>query len=61
MRGSDERTGELFYDAGIEGRVPQNYPLRLIRRIVNDALAALNGAFTKLHAMAADDLIKLPK
>ena len=32
MRGSDERTGELFLYVDIEERVPQNHPLRLIRR-----------------------------
>lgn len=28
MRGSDERTGELFSYVDIEERVPQNHPLR---------------------------------
>jgi hypothetical protein len=36
MRGSDERTGELYSYVDIEERVQQNHPLRLIRRIVND-------------------------
>ena len=36
MRGSDERTGELFSYVDIEERVPQNDPLRLIGRIVNE-------------------------
>ena len=43
MRGSDERTGELFSYVDIEERVPRNHPLRLIRRIVNEVLAALDG------------------
>ena len=50
MRGSDERTGELFSYVDIEERVPKNHPLRLIRRIVNDVLAALDGEFAKLYA-----------
>jgi transposase len=50
MRGSDERSGELFSYVDIEERVPQNHPLRLIRRIVNDVLAALDGEFAKLYA-----------
>ena len=50
MRGSDERTGELFSYVDIEERVPQNHPLRLIRRIVNEVLAALDGEFAKLYA-----------
>ena len=43
MRGSDMRTGELFSYVDIEDRVPSNHPLRLIRRIVNDVLAATRG------------------
>ena len=50
MRGSDVRTGELFSYVDIEDRVPENHPLRLIRRIVNDVLAALDGEFGKLYA-----------
>jgi hypothetical protein len=50
MRGSDERTGELFSYIDIEERVPQNHPLRLIRRIVNEVLAALDSEFAKLYA-----------
>src|SRR3977135_1203730 len=50
MRGSDMRTGELFSYVDIEDRVPSNHPLRLIRRIVNDVLAALDGEFEKLYA-----------
>ena len=50
MRGSDERTGELFSYVDIEERVPRNHPLRLIRRIVNEVLSALDGEFAKLYA-----------
>ena len=50
MRGSDVRTGELFSYVDLEERVPQNHPLRLIRRIVNEVLAALDGEFEKLYA-----------
>src|SRR6201986_4953313 len=50
MRGSDGRTGELFSYVDIEQRVPGNHPLRLIRRIVNDVLSALDGEFAKLYA-----------
>jgi hypothetical protein len=50
MRGSDERSGELFSYVDLEDRVPAAHPLRLIRRIVNEVLAALDGEFTKLYA-----------
>ncbi len=50
MRGVDERTGSLFSFVDLEARVPKRHPLRKIRQIVNDALAALNGEFSKLYA-----------
>ena len=50
MRGSDERTGSLFSFVDLEERVPKRHPLRKIRQIVNDALAALDGAFSKLYS-----------
>src|SRR3977135_3813360 len=50
MRGSDIRTGELFSYADLEERVPKNHPLRLIRRIVNEVLAALDREFAELYA-----------
>jgi transposase len=50
MRGSDERSGELFSYVDLEDRVPAKHPLRLIRRIVNEVLVALDCEFTKLHA-----------
>jgi hypothetical protein len=51
MRGSDERTGELFSYVDIEEHVPRSHPLRLIRRIVNEVLAELDSEF----ALYADD------
>ncbi len=39
MRGSDEKTGSLFSYVDLEVRIPARHPLRLIRRIVNDALS----------------------
>jgi transposase len=50
MRGSDIRTGELFSYVDLEERVPKNHPLRLIRRIVNEVLAALDRKFAELYA-----------
>jgi transposase len=40
MRGSNERSGELFSCVDLENRVPTEQPLRLIRRIVNEVLVA---------------------
>jgi len=40
MRGSDFRSGELFSYVDLEKRVPAKHPLRLVRGVVNDVLAA---------------------
>lgn len=50
MRGSDERNEALFSYVNLEDRVPARHPLRLIRQIVNAALARLDGAFDELYA-----------
>src|ERR1700742_2123763 len=52
MRGADERGGSLFSYVDLEDRIPAKHPLRVIRRIVNDVLAALDGEFAKLYADA---------
>lgn len=43
MRGSDKQSGALFSYVNLEDRVPAQHPLRLIREIVNSALARLEG------------------
>src|SRR5262245_62799152 len=50
MRGSDMRAGELFSYVDLEERVPRDHPLRLIRVIVNEVLAALDREFAALYA-----------
>ena len=50
MRGTDEASGALFSYVDLEERVPARHPLRLIRRIVNDALASLDAEFGALYA-----------
>jgi hypothetical protein len=50
MRGADERTGELFSYVDLEERVPAKHPLRLVRRVVNEVLAALDSDFSKAYA-----------
>ena len=49
MRGSDERTGELFSYVDLEARVRSDHPLRVIRAVANEALAALSGEFALLY------------
>jgi transposase len=50
MRGLDQRTGELFSYVDLEARVRADHPLRPIRAIVNEALAALESEFAPLYA-----------
>ena len=50
MRGEDQRSGSLFSYVDLEARVPVGHPLRPIRVIVNDVLAALSGEFEALYA-----------
>jgi len=50
VRGWDERTGELFSYVDLEGRVRADHPLRAIRVIVNEALAALEPEFAALYS-----------
>ena len=50
MRGGDDRTGELFSYVDLEARVRADHPLRAIRAIVNEALAALEREFAALYS-----------
>ena len=50
MRGEDTQNQTLFSYVRTDDRIPSNHPLRLIRRIVNEVLVALDGEFTKLYA-----------
>jgi Transposase domain (DUF772) len=50
MRGSAERTGELSSYVDLEKRVPAKHPLRLVRGVVNEVLAALDSDFSKAYA-----------
>jgi transposase len=50
MRGSDERSGELFSYIDLEKRVRPDHPLRVIRVLVNDALAGMERDFAALYS-----------
>ncbi|HEU4357318.1 MAG TPA: IS5 family transposase [Xanthobacteraceae bacterium] len=51
MRGGDERSGSLFSYVDLEARVGKDHPLRIIRSVVNEALASLSGEFSALYAV----------
>jgi hypothetical protein len=44
MRGSDERSGELFSYVDLEDRIPARHPLRLIRRGIESIPAGTGAA-----------------
>ena len=48
IRGCDERGEGLFSYVDLETRVPADHPLRAIRVLVDEALAALSGDFARL-------------
>jgi hypothetical protein len=67
MRGSDERSGQLFSYVDLEARVRGDHPLRAIRSIVNDALSDLashcpgcGAASARIHSRYQRRLTDLP-
>jgi transposase len=49
MRGADEQPGSMFSYISLEERVPQDHPLRAIRRITDRALERLSPRFGTLY------------
>lgn len=50
MRGDDEQQSGVFSYISAEERVPQNHPLRPVRKMVDEALKELSPRFAKLYA-----------
>jgi transposase len=50
MRGGDAQTGALFSYVSCEARVPADHPLRVIRAIVDEALAVLSDVLAGLYS-----------
>lgn len=50
MGGSEDRSSGLFSYIRLEDRIAADHPLRAIRSLVDEALAALSGEFTTLYA-----------
>ena len=50
MRGIDEPPVQFFSYVDIEGRIPPDHPLRLIRALVDEVLHGLSRVFAKLYA-----------
>src|SRR3954471_24891475 len=51
MRGRDDRADGLFSYVRLEERIPADHPLRAVRRLADEALAALNGRFEALYSL----------
>ena len=49
MRGEDRTSRALFSYVDIEARIPSRHPLRAMRRLVDAALADLDGTFSALY------------
>lgn len=49
MRGADEQPGSMFSYVSLEARVPQDHPLRAIRRLTDRALDRLSPRFGTLY------------
>ena len=50
MRGEDQRSEGFFSYVPLERRIPADHPLRPIRELVEEALAALSRDFDKLYS-----------
>ena len=50
MRGTDERVGSMFSYVGLEERVPQDHPLRGIRKLVDGALERISPELGRVYA-----------
>jgi len=50
MRGFDQRRDGLFSYVRPESRIPETHPLRVIRKLADEALAALDGQFAALYS-----------
>jgi len=57
MRGPDAMQESLFTVAKLDDFVPTDHPLRAIRVLVNDALAAMNTRFNEVYANTGRDSI----
>ncbi len=50
MRGIQEQQVGMFSDVALEQRVPQQHPLRAMRRLVDAALDQMDGALTTMYS-----------
>ena len=56
MRGTDVQQGGLFSYVSVEDRIPANHPLRAVRALLDEALAAMSRDFDRVYAISDEDL-----
>ena len=52
MRGKDHQQGSVFSYVSAEERIPEDHPLRAVRRTVDKVLQSMSNSFDKLYASA---------
>ena len=50
MRGDDQKQGQVFSYVSTEERVPQDHPLRAVRRSVDQILGEMTREFDRVYA-----------
>lgn len=50
MRGQNDRQDAMFSYVSLESRIPENHPLRPVRRMVDEALKGLSPLFDELYS-----------
>ena len=50
MRGADVQQSGLFSYVSVESRIPANHPLRAVRALLDEALAAMSRDFDRVYA-----------
>lgn len=50
MRGDDRQPQSMFSYVSPEARVPQDHPLRAVRRMVDEVLREMSPEFDRLYA-----------
>lgn len=50
MRGNDQENGGLFSYVSMEDRIPEDHPLRAIRKLVDEALGEMESVFSKMYS-----------
>lgn len=64
MRGDDQQQSGMLSYISAEQRVPQDHPLRPLRKMMDEALAELSPRFTRMYAqrgrpsIAAEKLLR---